>query len=139
MPKLNLVDKAFWLKKLPLFANLELDLLLPIADKLGAIRVKEKEPVFWANEDALRLYFILEGEIEILKNGIKKATLGPQEFFGDEAIFSDGPHAYDAISKTDSILLTLSRTHLFTIIHECPTVAVALLQVYASPTSYRTR
>lgn len=139
MNKLTLIDKAFWLKGLPLFATLELDLLLPIADKLGILHLKAGEVIFNAQEDAHRLYFIIDGEVEINVNDNSKVTLGRGEFFGDEAIFSDAPRAYSAYSKADLTLLTLSRTHLFTIIHECPSVAVALLQAYASATAYRPR
>lgn len=139
MNRLTLIEKAFWLKKQPLFSALELDMLLPIADKIGTIHLKADSPIFYAKEDPLRLYFILEGQVAIIENNNAHALLGAGDFFGDEAIFGDAPYAYDAICKKEATLLTLSRTHLFTIIHECPSVAVALLQAYASGTSYRRR
>lgn len=139
MNKLTLIEKAFWLKKQPLFSALELDMLLPIADKIGTISLKAGDTIFYARESALRLYFILNGRVGIVEADNVSSLLGPGDFFGDEAIFSDAPYAYDAICKTDTTLLTLSRTHLFTIIHECPSVAVALLQVYAATTPYRKR
>jgi CRP/FNR family transcriptional regulator, cyclic AMP receptor protein len=139
MNRLTLIEKAFWLKKQPLFAALELDMLLPIADKIGTIHLKANNPIFYAKEEPLRLYFILTGAISIIEGPNTHALLGPGDFFGDEAIFGDAPYAYDAICKDETTLLTLSRTHLFTIIHECPSVAVALLQAYASGTSYRRR
>lgn len=140
MKRLTLIDKAFLLKKTPLFGNLDLDLLLPIADKLSLIDYDASENIFAAGDVAQRMYFIVKGAVEIRdQNNHVLAVLEENDFFGDEAIFSETPRAYNAFSKIDTFLLTLSRTNLLTIISECPSVAVGLLQVYTSTTPFRSR
>lgn len=140
MKKLTLIDKAFQLKKTPLFGSLDLDLLLPIAEKLIPIDYDAGEIIFSANDDAQRMYFIYKGTVEIKEKQSRViATLHDNEFFGDESLFSDKTRAYSAIAKSDTILFALSKTNLLTIISECPSVAIGLLQVYASITPFRAR
>jgi signal-transduction protein with cAMP-binding, CBS, and nucleotidyltransferase domain len=133
MKRLNLVEKAFILKRTTIFGSLDLDLLLAIADKLGLASFSEGEMIFPYNQEANKMYIIAKGSVQI-----KDAEDNPLEmlyvadFFGEEALFNEKPRAYSAISETDTLLLTLARTHLSTILSECPSVALGLLQEYAS-------
>lgn len=138
MSKITLIDKAFFLKRTPLFNGLDLDLLLAIADKLQVATFEKGETVFAINEEAFRMYFIVKGSVEIRdarRNVL--ATLKREEFFGDESLFNDKGRAYEVFCKTETTLLTLSRTNLLAIISECPSVAVGLLQAYASLATFR--
>lgn len=139
MKPLTLIDKAFLLKRTPLFSMLDLDLLLTIADKLGSISYEAGERVFVSNEEANRMYFIVSGQIRIfLENNTKPVcTLHANNFFGEESLFNDRSRDYEAQSLTSTQLLTLSRTNLYTIISECPSVAVGFLQAYASALAFR--
>jgi CRP/FNR family transcriptional regulator, cyclic AMP receptor protein len=140
MKKLNLIDKAFLLKRTPLFSTLDLDLLLAIADKLGIANHEAGETVFSYNQDANRMYFIAQGDVRILDKDKKPlAVLREDDFFGDESLFYEKPRGYQAICESDTMLLTLSRTNLFSIISECPSVAMGLLQLYASLNPFRPR
>ncbi|NGX60951.1 MAG: CRP-like cAMP-activated global transcriptional regulator [Chlamydiae bacterium] len=138
--KLNLIDKSFLLKKTPLFTALDLDILLTIADKLELLSFDKGEKVFRYGQDAKRMYLIVEGEIEILdEEESKLSVLGSGFFFGDEAIFAEKARGYTARVVEDTTLLALSRSHLYTIIGECPSVAIAFLEAYASTTPFRFR
>jgi len=138
MKKLTLIDKALLLKKTSLFESLDLDLLLPIADKLTPVEYDPEETVFGAGEQGNRMFLIVEGQVNLYNNQ-QSIVLGIKDFFGDESLFNEQPRTYAAVSKTDSTLLTLSRTNLLTIISEAPSVAVALLQVYTTATPFRSR
>jgi CRP/FNR family transcriptional regulator, cyclic AMP receptor protein len=138
MKKLTLIDKASLLKRTPLFSSLDLDLLLPIADKMGLVTYEPGEVVFFVDEESTRMYFIAYGKIEIKnKEGKTLTTLKTNDFFGDESLFSDKPRGYEAIATDKTQLLTLSRNHLFTIISECPSVALGFLQVYTTNMHFR--
>lgn len=140
MRNLTLIDKAFLLKKSRLFSELDLDLLLAIADKLGLVHFEKGKKIFNIHEEASRMFLIVEGQVEILDEaGAHLATLHAEDFFGDESLFSDKPRAYTALSLSDTLLLTLSQTHLMTLISESPSVAVGLLSVYANAMGFRRR
>jgi CRP/FNR family cyclic AMP-dependent transcriptional regulator len=140
MNKLTLIDRAFFLKRLPIFSTLDLDILLAIADKLHVVNFEEGQIIFGVNEDAHRMYFIVKGRIEIRVNDQSHlAFLEHDDYFGEEALFSEQPRSYEAISKSDSIVMALSKTNLLSIISECPGVAVGLLQAYTRITPFRIR
>lgn len=138
MKRLTLIDKALLLKKTSLFGALDLDLLLPIADKLTPVEYDEGEAVFDEGEQGNRMFVIVEGRVQ-LKNDKQSIMLGGEDFFGDESLFNEQPRTYSAISKTHSVLVTLSRTNMLTIISEAPSVAVALLHVYTTASPFRIR
>lgn len=140
MNRLTLIDRAFFLKRTLLFASLDFDLLLAVADKLNVVSFDPGEPVFGLNEDAFHMYFIVSGIVEIFDvENHRIAKLGSDDFFGDESIFNEKPRAYAAICQNKTVLLALSRTNLLTIISEYPSVAVGFLQAYTSITTFRPR
>ncbi len=138
MKYLTLIDKAFLLKRTILFATLDLDLLLMIADKLSVVTCEPGNAIFVIHEEANRMYFIVKGLVDIQKADSRLiCTLKSGDFFGEESLFNDKPRAYAALSPTGAQLLTLSRTNLYTIISECPAVAIGFLQVYTSAVLFR--
>ena len=133
MKHLTLIDKAFLLKRTAPFATLDLDLLLTIANKLGLVIFDPDDDIFVIGEEANRMYFIVKGQVEIQDiNRQTLYTLGTGDFFGEEALFNNKPRGYAAFAPIETHVLTLSRTNLYTIISECPSVAVGFLQVYAA-------
>ena len=140
MKPLSQIEKSFFLKKIKIFADLDFDLLLAIAEKLHHDEYDQYEKVFSIGQAANRMYLIVQGVVEILDVEMRPIfELKPGEFFGDESIFNEQPRSYFAVCKTDPHLLALSRSHLLSVISECPSVAVALLQSYAHPLSCRFR
>ncbi len=138
MKHLSLIEKAFFLKRTKIFSDLDLDLLLAVADKISQDLYEKEETVFTMNQVANRMYLIAHGSVKILDaEGKVVSELSPPEFFGDESLFNEKPRTYTALCKTDALLLTLSRSHLMTIISECPSVATSLLQCYAHPLACR--
>lgn len=128
----SLIEKAFFLKKVRLFCDLELELLLAIAEKLHEDDYDAGEKVFIPGQVANRIYFIEDGTVQICDERLKPfCELGRGEYFGDESLFNEQPRCYTALSKTDALFLSLSRSHLLSIISECPSVAVSLLQAYS--------
>jgi CRP/FNR family transcriptional regulator len=133
MKPFSLIEKAFFLKKVRLFSELDFELLLALAEKLHDDDYDPNEKVFASGQVANRIYLIAQGTVQIFDERMKLLSeLNTGEFFGDESLFNDAPRAYTAICKTDSLLLTLSRSHLLSIISECPSIAVTLLQAYAT-------
>lgn len=130
MQDLLLIDKAFFLKKTPLFKDLDLDLLLTIADKLNYHLVEKDKNIFQPGEEGSRLYFVLDGEVEVVSESDEVlTTLTSSALFGQESLFSSLPRAYLTRTVKQTELLSLSRSSLYTIISECPSVAVAFLQI----------
>ncbi len=140
MKPLSLIEKAFFLKKVKPFSELDLDLLLAIAEKLYYDEYDANERVFSHGQAANRMYLIVRGSVEIDDAKMRPLyQIGNGDFFGDESLFNEQPRSYGAICKTDTELLTVSRSHLLSIISECPSVAVSLLQCYAQQLPCRSK
>lgn len=132
MKQLSLIERAFFLKKVRLFSELDLDSLLAIAEKLHHDDYDANEKVFTPGQVANRIYLIAHGAVSILdERGRSLCEVSAGDFFGDESLFNEQPRTYSAICKTECLFLTLSRSHLLSIISECPAVAIVLLQAYA--------
>ncbi len=137
MKRITLIDKAFLLKRTPLFNSLDLDLLLPIADKLELIEYDAGEVIFKPGDQANRMYIIVRGTVTVQLKGQGSATLTEDDFFGDESLFNEQTRAYQATSKTDAQLFSLSKTNLMTTLLECPSAALGFLQVYTKALPFR--
>ena len=133
MKKLSLIEIAFFLKRLKIFNDLDLDILIAIAEKAGQDIYDPNERVFSITQRPMRLYLIVKGAVKLLtQDKLMQATLKDEEFFGDEALFCEKPRSYHAICCQKTHLITLSRTNLLTIISECPSVAISLLSLYSN-------
>ncbi len=123
-----------------MFCSLELDLLLPIADKLVLINIGENEILFDSGEHAYNMYLIAEGSV-VIKDKYKRelTVLDKGQVFGEESIFSGIPRDYCAQSKTKVALLTLTQADLLALIHEYPKVATGFIEMYARATPFRPR
>ena len=134
----SLIEKAFFLKKVRLFSELDLELLLAVAEKLHEDDYDANEKIFTPGQVANRIYLIAKGTVQILDDKMRPlCELGSGDYFGDESLFNEQPRGYAATCKTDALFFTLSRSHLLSIISECPSVAVALLQAYSQHLSCR--
>ncbi len=132
MKELTLIEKAFCLKNISIFKDLDLDLLLAIADKMHQDIYDKNEKVFEINQIGKNIYFIEEGAVQILdENNNEIKTLQQNDFFGDESLFSDQSRSYGVTCSEDTLLLSLSKTNFYGIISECPTVAISLLNAYS--------
>lgn len=139
MKRLNLIDKAFLLKRTPFFGALDLDLLLPIADKMQLAGFDSGDIILPHSEEVHRLYFVAKGHVLIRNEEHVVMRLSTAECFGDEPFFSEKPATYEAVSETETSILTLSRNHLSVILSECPSVGFHFLREYASQLPLRRR
>ncbi len=129
----TLIEKALLLKGTTLFGDLDLEMILPISDKLGPIQCKPGRPIFSAGEEATHVYLIAEGGVELGGETI----LGPGQLFGEEAILSGEKRSYGATATEPSLLLALSKANLFATLEECPAFAIGLLKEYAAKVQKR--
>ncbi|MCH9631848.1 MAG: hypothetical protein S4CHLAM6_01660 [Chlamydiae bacterium] len=134
----NQIEKAFLLKKTFLFADLNLEHLFAIADKIEIQVLDKGECVFKDNQNALHLYIIEKGQVQLFdKKNQLLIELSEGDLFGDEALFNDQLHQYQAICSSSCHLLTLTKKHITAIISECPSVAINLLEAFARQITFR--
>ena len=140
MKALSLIEKVMHLKNTVLFREVDLDLLLTIADKLNTSHFNEGETVFHVQQEGHRMYWLIHGTAQVQnKEGDFVEFIQEGDCFGDESLFSEKSREYEVVCRTNCSLLSLSRTKLLTIISECPTISLAFLQAYSAVTPFRPR
>jgi len=140
MTTYNLIEKAFALKQTSLFENLDLEMLLAIGDRMGIVSFNEGDKIFYLDQEDNNMYVIVEGEVEVRDHDQRIiTTLSKGDFFGDESIFNGQTRCYEVISKGRTLLMMITRTTLLTVMSENPSIAITLLQEYASTTTFRKR
>jgi CRP/FNR family transcriptional regulator, cyclic AMP receptor protein len=92
------------------------------------------------------MYVILEGELTVRMNVVGKettqttlATLGAGDFFGDIALFDDGPRSADVVAGAGSILLKISAAAFDEMSRHAPEVATPFLRALGKTLTARIR
>jgi serine phosphatase RsbU (regulator of sigma subunit) len=103
------VDRTAFLKKTDLLAQMPLDALERIADRMEEIKASKGTVIFQAGEIGDAVYFVVDGSMEIEKDGTKLITLPPGECVGEFALIDGRPRSASAVVKTNVILLKWRR------------------------------
>src|SRR5579859_3556107 len=79
------------LRSVPLFADLSDGDLKRLAKEVALRALPADTEVVEQGEVGIGFYLVLEGQVEVRKDGRRVARLGPGEFFGEMALFQDRP------------------------------------------------
>ncbi|SPN73438.1 MlotiK1 channel,Predicted signal-transduction protein containing cAMP-binding and CBS domains,Cyclic nucleotide-binding domain [Chlamydia serpentis] len=135
---MNLIDRAFLLKKTIIFQSLDMDLLLTIADKTETIICKPGSSIFSIGQPGFSFYIIVEGYVTISKEELDPPlNLKPLDCFGEESLFNNKLREYNASANTQVRILVLSKGQILNIVEECPSVALSFLELYAKQLGFR--
>ena len=130
--EMPLIERALLLKKTRIFSQLDLDLLVNIADKSDYQEFKEGQTIFSFQQDATRIFIISEGKVKLtFPDEKKELELKSADHFGDLSLFSETKRCYQAICLQDTKVLTLAKPDFLRIVTEFASVAFALLTEYA--------
>ncbi len=137
----SLIEKAFFLKQIPLFQDLDLDILLAMSDKVDDIEAKRDSYLFKVGQEATHLFFLVSGKVEILDSEEKpiKSLSKKGEMLGDESIFNERDREYSVLCRSDAKFIALSKSHIFALLCENPSVCARLLSLYSLLQNFRNR
>jgi CRP/FNR family transcriptional regulator, cyclic AMP receptor protein len=117
--------------KVPLFAGLsktELAKLAAIADEIDLPQGK----VLTRQGDRGREFFVLlEGEVEVRRNGRKLATRRAGDFLGEIALVSDRPRTATVTATTPLTALVIRDAEFRALINRTPQIALKVLEAFA--------
>lgn len=74
------------------------------------------------------MFLIVQGKVDITKEGRQLAQLGPRDFFGEMAVFDGETRSATAVAATTVHLLRLERQDLFFVMDEQPGIAITICQ-----------
>jgi CRP-like cAMP-binding protein len=111
------LEKIKYLQKSILFANCRLDQLLEIAAISQKVVFKKGDIIFHKNDPGDSLYCIVEGKVELNKEGTTfKTIIGKRESFGTLAILDRKPRTATATAESDVIALKISSDDFYNLL-----------------------
>lgn len=124
------MDKLTALRQSPLLRALEERQLEALAGIAKQRNFAAGSSVITAGTSgALAMFVVLEGEMEVRRDGTVLARLGAGDHFGEMAVLApDGmPRSADVVAVTDTTVLQVTKWDLMPFLKSNPDVAIALI------------
>lgn len=119
------------LRRLPLFQHASQEFVAELGKKLFPQVFDKGDMLFRAGEVGDRMYFVLEGECQMLsENGAEIMTLSAGSFVGEAALVtSEGVRSASARAKSDLNTMCLRRDALTLVLEKFPEQRVSILSL----------
>jgi CRP-like cAMP-binding protein len=133
---LSPMERVIHLKKIPLFSELQVR-------ELTAIGSIAEEKTFPAGSKIIQegdvgdsLYLVLKGMVSVVKglgspDELQLAEIGPDDYFGDIALFDRQPRSATVLAREETEVLELSRFEFEEIMREFPQIAIHACRVFS--------
>ncbi len=115
-------------RALPLFSGCspqELDEIDRLAD---AVSIPAGRTVMQQGDLGQEFALIVEGDAEIVKDGVPVATIGPGSYFGEVALLDSITRTASVVATTDLVLEVLDRRGFNTLLDDLPQLSRSLLK-----------
>ena len=123
-------DPTESLRRVPLLAGLdrkELELLAKLAKEQ---RYEPGATIVKSGASGHGLYIIKEGNVSVVRDGQKVASMGPGQFFGEISVLDGGPRTADVVAGADGLeTFALTKWTFEDLLKDHPEVAVSMLRV----------
>ena len=124
-----MMSRLAFLHDVRLFAGTSLDDLIAVDHVLGQETYLAGEPIVSEGEAGDRLCIIHLGKVAVQKGGHRLAELGAGDFFGEMALFDDGPRSATVMALDEVEVLVLPRDRFHSLVRQRPSI---LMEVCAT-------
>jgi len=126
---LNPVERALLLRGVPLFEGLTTRQLMNVADVVAEEVHPPKTVVCREGEYSDCMYIIVTGTVDVTTGNTVLTHLGPNDFFGEIAIFEGATRSANVVTREEAVsLLRLDRDDLMSLMEELPGIAICICQ-----------
>jgi hypothetical protein len=126
---LSPVERALLLRGVPLFEGLTTRQLMNVGDVVEEEAHPPETVVCRAGEYSDCMYIIVEGTVAITTGDTVLTELGPNDFFGEIAVFEGATRSANVVSRGEEVrLLRLGRGDLLSLMEELPAIAICICQ-----------
>ncbi|MBS2040499.1 cyclic nucleotide-binding domain-containing protein [bacterium] len=128
------VERILVLRKVPLFAQMNLEQLAAIDQRLEEVEYLAGEVVFEEGQLGAELYILLDGSVKIVKargsgQELLLTRLEGVNYFGEMAILDDEPRSASVVVERNSRLLVLKGEQLKDLVEQMPEMAFEIIKV----------
>lgn len=134
----TIVNQTFdTLQHVDLFAELTMPELVRVSNACRSVELEAGAVVIQEGETSETLFLLVEGSVEVARNGAKLAELGPGSHFGEMALLSHRARSATVRTRTPSRLLALDRQQFYALLQQDPVLAGKFLWRLAQTLSLR--
>ena len=131
------MDAVTLLRSNPMFEGLTEEDLAALSSALQTRTFKAGSMIFHQGDAGDAMYIIADGDVNIYLPGedsrrISLKDIARGEYFGELALFDEGPRSASALATTDAALLELRRETLALYLENRPRAAMALLRTMST-------
>ncbi|HTX22340.1 MAG TPA: cyclic nucleotide-binding domain-containing protein [Candidatus Aquilonibacter sp.] len=141
LPRAGLTPGA--LRRIKILADMKDAQLAHLSDFMELQEVPQWSVLFNQGDAGDAMYLVMAGELRartmIGERETILAIFSAGDFFGDMALFDNGPRSADVIANVDSTLLKISAANFNRLTREAPALATPFLQATARTLSARIR
>jgi CRP/FNR family transcriptional regulator len=116
------------LGEVPLFSGLGKEELGSIADAGREVSFESGKTILQQGEPGLSFLLVLEGKVEIRKNGSTVATTGPGGFFGETTVFDDRPCSADVVAIEPTRCFGMTNWSFIPVVRSNPSIAIGIIK-----------
>jgi hypothetical protein len=126
---LSPVERALLLRGVPLFEGMTTRQLMNVAEVVEQEEHPPKTVIAREGEYSDCMYIIVEGTVAITTGDTVLTELGPNDFFGEIAVFEGATRSANVVTRGDEVcLLRLGRDDLLSLMDELPGIAICICQ-----------
>ncbi len=120
------------LAQVPLFSTLSQEQRLVVAQLATHLEAPTGEVLTREGEQGREFVILLEGEVEVSRDGQVVATLGPGSHFGEIALLAHAPRTATVTAKTPVVAEAIGRSGFALALAEVPGLSDELLAAMAN-------
>ncbi len=133
---LGTMERILQLKKIPFFSEFQVRELTAIASIVQEKTFAEGTQIIQEGEVGESLYLVLRGRVAVIKElgrpaELHIAEIGPDDYFGEMALFDRQPRSASVVAKVETHVLELSRFEFEEIMKEFPQIAIDACRVFS--------
>jgi CRP-like cAMP-binding protein len=128
---LTVLEKVDLLRNAALFQALPTQSLVRVAAIAYELNWAPQQVVYQENSPAESIFFLLEGEVELLRGGKPFARRGQHQVLGSLAALASGSHTESAVVSQPARVLRMDREELFEAMAEDFRVARGIVKALA--------
>lgn len=134
----TMVNQTFeTLRHVDLMVELTMPELVRVSNACRSVELAKGQVAISEGEASETLFILVDGAVEVMRNGTKLAELGAGSHFGEMALLSQRPRSATVRAIAPSRLLALDRQSFYGLLQQDPTLAGKFLWKLAQTLSLR--
>ncbi len=125
-------EKLELLKRSPLLAGLGRKDIEEVGRLVDEVDVQAGHVLMRQGEPAHEFFVIIDGSVQIDRDGRPIRTMGPGEFLGDIGLLTERPRTASATLLTNARLLVLGHREFHSLLEQFPSIRLAVLEALAT-------